>query len=132
MSATRVAKCTACGSAYFAKELDQCPFCGADVRHLRLALFEEIKLSGSAKLREFREGFRTFTHDWKEKIAGATGNRARESQTYDRSHPDKTVKRHVVDEEQADGTWVNVHDETVEYPAKRRPSRDDTDAIGPR
>ena len=41
--------------------------------------------------------------------------------SYDRSDPSKTVKRHVVKEQQPDGTWVVVHDEHEEYTAKRRP-----------
>lgn len=46
---------------------------------------------------------------------------ARETLVIDRSDMNKTVKTHHVEEQQTDGSWVTVHDERVEYPAKRRP-----------
>jgi hypothetical protein len=48
---------------------------------------------------------------------------AREILVIDRSHPEKTVKTHHVEERQPDGSWKTVHDERVEYPAKRRPKQ---------
>ncbi len=50
-----------------------------------------------------------------------SGKPAREEQVYDRSAPDKTVKRDLVGEQEPDDSWTVVHDEHDEYPAKRRP-----------
>jgi hypothetical protein len=66
-------------------------------------------------------GFKFFEGTSREKIAGNTGNLAEEALSFDRSDPAKTVKRHVVREQQPDGTWTVEHDETEESPAKRRP-----------
>jgi hypothetical protein len=54
----------------------------------------------------------------------AFGKLARESLRLDRSEPDKTVKAHRVEEQREDGSWEVVHDERIEYPAKRRPESD--------
>jgi len=49
------------------------------------------------------------------------GKDAREELEIDRSDMNKTIKRHHVKEFE-NGEWITVHDETLEYPAKRRPS----------
>jgi hypothetical protein len=48
------------------------------------------------------------------------GKLARESLRLDRSESEKTVKTHRVEEHREDGSWEVVHDECMEYPAKRR------------
>ena len=47
---------------------------------------------------------------------------AKEKLVIDRSHPEKTIKTHHVEERQPDGSWKTVHDEHVEWEAKRRPN----------
>jgi len=60
-------------------------------------------------------------HVQRTKRGGKSGQPAHEDLRFDRSDPTKTVKTHHVEEQDADGTWQVVHDEQVQYPAKRRP-----------
>ena len=55
----------------------------------------------------------------KKMLSGKTKQPAEKTMIIDRSHPEKTVKKHVVKE--FDGEkWNTVHDEHKEYPAKHR------------
>lgn len=51
---------------------------------------------------------------------GALGKEARELLDIDRSHPEKTIRRHRVEENHG-RRWRVVHEHTDEAPAKRRP-----------
>lgn len=60
-------------------------------------------------------------HVQRNKRGGKSGQPAHEDLRFDRSDATKTVKTHHVEEQAPDGAWHTVHDEQVEYPAKRRP-----------
>jgi hypothetical protein len=80
-----------------------------------------MRLLGGAKLRELRDGFLTLESRWKHKVAGASGKLAHDSLIFDHTDPAKTVKTHVVKEEEPDGSWTTVHDERQVFGARRRP-----------
>ncbi len=118
--------CTNCAYEYQANDQPPCPRCG----HTTRKYFETLEVVARAlpSLQEVgtrASGFNFFKGLSRFKKAGKTGNLADETLSIDRSDPDKTVKRHVVREEQPDGTWTTEHDERVEYPAKRRASTGD-------
>lgn len=114
--------CSNCGFQYAAAQQPPCPNCGRSARTYSETLTATQKLLVSIRqVGKRASGFRFFEGKSGEKIAGKTGNLAEEALSIDRSDPSKTVKRHVVREQQPDGSWTVEHDETEEYPAKRRP-----------
>lgn len=80
-----------------------------------------VELLASLGVRQRRPGFPGWLVDMKDRIKRSFGGfLARERLIIDRSHPDKTIKIHQVEERQADGSWKGVHDEKMEWGAKRR------------
>lgn len=98
-----------------------CPSCGETRRTRDGVGTIETRASISFRARHKRPGFGGWVRDLlsRDKVSGH-GIRAREILDIDRSHPQKSVKRHHVEELQPDGSWKTVHEEKVEYPAKRR------------
>lgn len=99
-----------------------CSNCSSTIRifHENLDLILETHIG--FQVRQHRSGFpgwlvtmvSRIKHSWH-------GILAHEKLTIDRSDPHKTVKTHHVEERQPNGSWRTVHDERVEYKAKRRP-----------
>ncbi len=65
-------------------------------------------------------GFILGTTVVREKISGKTKRRANESLSYNRTNPGFTEKIHHVEEIDETGNSVVVHDEHIQYPARRR------------
>lgn len=87
-----------------------------------------LSFQTSLGIKKFSPGHPGPVVDYKQrnKRGGKSGQPAREDLRLDRSDPSVTVKTHHVEEQADDGTWHTVHDERVEYPAKRRPDQKDT------
>ena len=112
--------CSQCSREYRNGEARPCPACGSSaVTHIGAGT-GTIRILGGVRLRSTRDGFKLLEADRRYKRAGRSGKLAHEVLSFDHSDPLWTTKRHVVREEQEDGTWETVHDEREDYPAKRR------------
>jgi hypothetical protein len=114
--------CSECKRPYQSNEDPPCPACGSSRRTFDQLNTATLRAQASVSGVHTRQGY---PRGWVTKFVERTkisrlGKLARESLRFDRSDPDKTVKTHRVEEQQADGDWKVVHDEEVEYPAKRR------------
>lgn len=118
-------KCSACGHVFPEDEPRRPCTCGSTARTFEVSFEEKVEAYSTLGLRQKRPGFPGYVVDLIEriKVAAKTGYLAREIQLYDRSHPDKTVKYHLVEARQPDGSWKPEHEHREENPAKRRPSR---------
>ena len=97
----------------------KCPNCGT--KNIEIQIFVNLQLldnlKGKVKDEETPGKVQEFTA--RTKIAGKSGNLARENLSIDRTDKDHTIKAHKV-EEFIDGKWVTVHEHTETYKAKRR------------
>jgi hypothetical protein len=101
-----------------------CPQCGCTLRLHTIELQDGVVLYSSLKGRhKDRSGFTKYEFLAKTKKAGQSGRTAEEFQSYDRTHPDHSMKRHQVWEIGEDGEKMLVHDEECISPAKRRPTK---------
>ena len=101
-----------------------CPFCGSDKRLIKININEKITMLESLKMKhKDKSGFTLGTTVVRDKIAGASKKRAKETLSYDRSNPDITKKLHHVEEIGEDDERVVVHHEEESYPAKKRPNK---------
>jgi hypothetical protein len=90
-------------------------------RIVEVQLGGSITPRGSLRGRHRRPGSRGFVVDFVERTKlSKLGRVARESLRFDRSSPHETMKTHRVEELGDGGEWVVVHEETAEFPAKRR------------
>lgn len=109
-------KCLQCGRETAPGE-DVCVQCGSRDRQL----YVEDKLNVSVRMRCRQDGFLVLDIKHRDKLS-KRGRPARERLEINRADPGVTVKKHTVEEQLDDGTWVECHCESQEYPAKRRPS----------
>lgn len=117
--------CSSCSHVFAeAEPRVPCSSCG-DTRRTRngVGMFEAKVSIAEVRARQKRPGFGGWVRSWlsRNKVS-RRGIPAREVLDMDRSHPQKTVKRHHVEELRPDGSWETVHEEEVEYAAKRRPA----------
>lgn len=122
MSTTVRAVCAQCGQEFADPSVTQpCPQCGAIRRNIFVGIQEGITIRAGIGLKERRPGrpglVRSLVIRYKR---SRSGREAREVLDIDRSHMQRSVKRHRVEEFQ-DSEWKAVHQENVESPAKRRP-----------
>ena len=115
-------KCSACGYV-FPEDGDRkpCPNCGSTTRNF----YEEVEVQAEGFMgldaRHHRPEFSGFLARLITRFKRSlNGNVTREELTIDRSHPDKTIKSHRVDERQPDKSWKVIHEHIEEYEAKRR------------
>jgi len=110
--------CADCGTS-LGQDLQKCPKCGSgnklieieDTLYVSSSLKGEIKKPGiSTNVEEFRV---------KRKIAGESGNIARDELVINRRDKNVTIKYHRV-EEFVNGKWQIVHEHSDESPAKHR------------
>jgi hypothetical protein len=114
-------QCSNCQYVYDVAETPPCPRCGKSAVTHSKHLVATLELFGSMRrVGKRASGFRFFEGVSRMKRARKSGNLADEALEYDRSDPAKTVKRHLVREQQPGGSWKVVHDEHEEYPSKRR------------
>lgn len=115
--------CSSCGHVFVEPEPRvPCPSCG-DTRRTRdgVGVVETNASVAEVRARQKRPGFGGWVRDWRSRDKlSLRGIPAREVLDLDRSHPQKTVKRHHVEELRPDGSWETVHEEEIEYEAKRR------------
>lgn len=111
-------KCMDCKTELETGE-QKCPKCGSGNKEISLSEKIQLldKLKGKVKDEKTPGAIKQFTS--RTKIAGNSGNIARENLSIDRSDKDHTIKKHKV-EEFIDGKWVTVHEHTETYEAKRR------------
>ena len=122
MSDSAPAICSKCGRPYESNEQPPCPECGETRRTFEQLVTATVTTRASVSGVHTRLGYPGWVTRFVERTKiSRLGKLARESLQFDRSHPEKTVKTHRVEEQQPDGEWKVVHDEEVEYPAKRRP-----------
>lgn len=113
-------RCSGCG-AELQEEQRPCPVCGSAARTYSIHIEDKVVVLSSLKA-EARDptGFKKVTQIVREKVAGFSKRLAREWLRIDRSDRAVTRKVHRVEEQGPDGQWVTVHDETQDFPAKRR------------
>ncbi len=119
---TTTIKCQQCGREL--KPSDRpCPICGCNRRHYEVQLKDNIGLSTSIgyALKD-PTGFTKVKAMDRNKTSAGSGRKAKESLVIDRTDPHTTRKLHRVEELNEMGEYEVVHDENIEYPAKRRPS----------
>ena len=118
------AKCANCGKPILTSEKGweqkPCPACGSLRKLVEICAEERMEIHDGVRVRAYRNGFMLMEQKVRTKRS-KRGVLAQETLVIDRSHPEKTVKVHQVKERAEDGRWRIVHDECVEFPAKRRP-----------
>lgn len=115
--------CSRCGFAFSSPEPRiACPVCGETARTWSLRRDVTLEMHGDLAAKQKRPGFPGFVKSVVTRLKRSRrGLLARERLEIDRTDSTKTTKIHLVEEQQPDGTWKLVHDEHVEWPAKRRP-----------
>ena len=117
--------CQHCGTE-IESDTQICPkcseYCGPGKRRYEEKLTASIRLSTSMGV-EIRDasGFKKISEHTKNKRAGKTGRKARESLSIDRTDKQVTIKKHIVEEQNEEGKWETVHNEEKKFPAKHRP-----------
>jgi len=118
-------QCEDCGHLFGENEQEQqCPVCGSARKLIEIHVEERLHahcILDGVRVQAYYKGFKTMEQKVRTKLS-KRGSLARESLVIDRTHPQKTVKIHQV-EEMKEGRWEIVHDEVCEFPAKRRPER---------
>jgi hypothetical protein len=107
-------------------KMQKCPNCGKDCgprnRIYDLEIVNGVSLSANIGLEvKDSSGFMKYKEKSKNKRAGKTGRKAKESLSIDRTNKQVTVKKHLVKEQNEKGEWETVHNERIESPAKHRP-----------
>ena len=115
--------CSSCGYAFPEREpRGPCPKCGGTSRTFHKLIEARAEGLASLRVRQRRPGFPGFVIDLVQRTKRSLrGLLARESLVIDRSDPQKTLKRHFVEERQPDGSWETVENHKDEWKAKRRP-----------
>ena len=96
--------------------------CGSAARTHSIQIDAKAVVLSSLKA-EARDptGFKKVTQIVREKVSGFSKRLAREWLRIYRSDRAVTRKVHRVEEQGPDGQWITIHDETQDFPAKRRP-----------
>ena len=113
--------CAGCGKE-LQKDERPCSNCGSTVINAKHTVTDKVKVSDNllkAKVRNPNTPGIKYELTKKRKTSGKTKQPAEETMIIDRSHPEKTTKKHEVREFDGDN-WKTVHDEQEEFPAKRR------------
>lgn len=113
--------CAGCGKE-LQKDERPCSNCGSTVINAKHTVTDKVKVSDNllkAKVRNPNTPGIKYELTKKKKTSGKTKQPAEETMIIDRSHPEKTTKKHEVREFDGDN-WKTVHDEQEEFPAKRR------------
>lgn len=115
--------CSGCGFTFLEPApRAPCPNCGGTARTFHKHFNARVEIHEGLARAQRRPGFSGWLVKMTDRVKRSRrGLLARETQVYDRSAPDRTVKIHRVEERQPDGSWKTVHDEQVGWPAKRRP-----------
>jgi ribosomal protein L40E len=110
--------CLDCGTS-LGQELQKCPKCGSGNKRIEIedVLYASTQLRGKVKNPEVSGNIEEFRI--KRRIAGESGNLARDELIINRRNRKVTIKYHKV-EELIDGQWQVVHEHSNEYKAKNR------------
>ncbi len=113
--------CAKCGKELLEDERP-CSNCDGTARKISVNLTDKMSISDNllrAKLRRPSIPGTAYQMTKKKKVSGETRRPTEETMIIDRTHPEKTIKKHEVRELDGDD-WKTVHDEHKEYPAKHR------------
>jgi hypothetical protein len=110
--------CADCGTS-LGSDLQKCPKSGSGNKLIKIkdTLYVSSNLKGEIKKPDMSKSVEEFRI--KRKIAGKSGNIARDELVINRRDKKVTVKYHKV-EEFVDGEWQIVHEHGDESPAKHR------------
>lgn len=114
-------RCADCGKELLEDERP-CSKCGGVARNISIVLTDKVGVSDNsfkAKVKNPDIPGTKYELTKKKKQSGKTKKPAEETMIIDRSHPEKTIKKHKVREFDGEN-WKTVHDEHEEFPAKRR------------
>ena len=114
-------RCADCGKELLEDERP-CSNCGSIARDISIELTDKLSISDNlfrVKVKNPDIPGTKYELTKKKKLSGKTKQPAEETIIIDRSHPEKTIKKHEVRELDGDN-WKTVHDEHEEFPAKRR------------
>ena len=113
--------CAKCGKQ-LSEDERPCSNCGCAKRNATHKIYDTVSASDNflrAKVKNPNILGTAYEMTKKKKHSGETKQPTEETMIIDRSHPEKTVKKHEVKE--FDGKkWNTVHDETEEFKAKHR------------
>ena len=112
---------TFCGDCETLLKPDEqkCPKCGSGNKLVKIedTISASVNLHGKVKSPSRTGNVEEFKI--RRKVAGASGNLAREEMTINRRGKEETIKHHRV-EEYIDGKWVVVHEHIEKHKAKKR------------
>jgi len=112
--------CAKCGKI-LAENEKLCSSCGSSAKKMIHTIHDTAKAKDNIQAKAKNPDITGIAYKMtkKNKVSGKTKQPAEETMIIDRTHPEKTVKKHNVKE--YDGQkWETVHDERQEYPTKRR------------
>jgi len=113
--------CAHCGKKLLPDE-QPCPQCGKEGKNIKLYVEEKIAPCNNllrAKLKRPGIPGDAYEVTQKKKISGETKRPTNETIIIDRTHPDKTIRQHIVDEQDGEN-WIRCHNELEEHKAKHR------------
>ena len=113
--------CAKCGKQ-LSEDERPCSNCGCAKRKATHKIYDTVSASDNlfrAKLKDPNIPRIAYELTRRKKVSGKTKKPAEETFIIDRTHPEKTVKKHNIREKHG-AEWKTFHDETEEFKAKRR------------
>jgi len=113
--------CAECGKQ-LSEDERPCSDCGCNRRNSYGYQEETFHIDDTlARQKLKRPGVPDYVYEKKinKRLSGKTKRPAIDTQTYVRTDPEKSIKKHTVEEWDGE-KWITCHDETLEYKAKHR------------